>query len=123
MTDQQRREIDTHYRRVHGEQALCAAIHNLIDNECWFSITPEPDDMWRINVKSDCVDFLPPGKDWSAASDAELLAFAATQLPDQIVDFNTGETILSDDAAIDGRGDDGFRVTTVTWICYPRDRS
>lgn len=123
MNEQQRREADTHYRLIHGGQALRAALHNLVENECWFSATPEPDDVWRINVKSDCIEFLPPVKDWTTATDAELVAFAGKKLPGEIMGFRDGETMLPSDARLVMRGDDGFYVSTETWFNYPKDQA
>jgi hypothetical protein len=64
------------WRVVRSQEALTAAITHLASTSCWFEVTPEPFDTWRIAVKPEFAGALPALKDWATASEDELLDLA-----------------------------------------------
>ena len=112
-------------RIVRGTTAIQAAIQHLASKGVWFEVTPEPNDGYRIKVKSEAEHFLPKLKDWEDASDQELLQLACNELPEEFSEWKTGDAIARDPGEIEivTRGGTGFSIRTEVWVSFPENEA
>lgn len=110
-------------RLVMGYDRVQAIAAELLKQGVWLTIEPQPGESYRLVVKDEDSDKLPPVRDFSKAEDAELVQLANSLLP---------RTINSELGHIDpveisprilGRDAAGFWIATRSYVPFPLDRA